>query len=118
MNFSHRGFSLIELIVVIAVIAAIALVVVPGISNFMEEAKTSSESRSIHLWNSIYQQVLAANPDFPHTTWETASQALANGYTTNIGNLEVTYQASLPDFINPGDPTFVAGTGITAAPAP
>lgn len=114
---SSSGFSLIELIVIIAVIGSIVTIAISAISNFEENARKASDMRNIQLWNNTYLHALAADPDFPDDNWQVASAALSNGFTAELGPISMNYQAPKPDFTHPGDPTFLPGTGITAAPA-
>lgn len=69
-RLTHKGFSLVELLVVIAVIAILATVAIPNITNVTRNATTAKAMRNA--------QSLAS----------AASLARTAGYTTNWGTIE------------------------------
>jgi type IV pilus assembly protein PilA len=117
---SKKGFSLIELIVVIAVIAAIAAVIVPSISNFNDEARRTSDSRNVQLWNQTYLEARAANAagmpavEAAYASGETVPAIHATA-TVGVGDTDIVFDA--PEFtLGAGSVTFAEGTGLAYTP--
>ena len=54
-----KGFTLIELLAVIVILAIIALIATPIIINIINDAKTSSNERSIELYGSAIKNAIA-----------------------------------------------------------
>lgn len=111
------GFSLIELIVVIAIMAVLAGIILPVVMDLRTTSGLASQQRNIQLWNQIYSEACSAKQDLASVgDWNTISNDLAAGVTANVGDKAVTFACPKPPFINAGEPTFVPGKGITAAP--
>jgi prepilin-type N-terminal cleavage/methylation domain-containing protein len=113
----RRGFSLVELIVVIVVLAVIAGIIIPVMYDMVDKSRVASQAKNISAWNEMYASACAASSDFASKAeWNTVSNDLAAGVTAQVGNQAVTFACQKPQFINAGEPTFVPGKGITAAP--
>jgi prepilin-type N-terminal cleavage/methylation domain-containing protein len=113
----NKGFSLVELIVVIAIIGIIAGVIIPIVSNVRDASQLAIQSRNIQTWNQIYTNACAADSTIASVAdWSEVSNSLEAGVTANVGDKAVTFACQKPQFINAGNPTFVPGKGITAAP--
>jgi len=115
----EKGFSLIELIVVVSVIAVISTVILPMMMDMAGTGRIVTEQRNIQLWNGVYLDAYAVEPALAAVNdWNAISTRMAAGVTSDLGEGEVTFACQPPVFINVGDPDFVPGRGITAAPAP
>jgi hypothetical protein len=104
-------------VVVIALIAVVSAIIIPMIADMRVTSRTMTEVRNIQLWNATYTDACTANSDLSAiNSWNNISTLLAAGVTANVGNEAVTFACPVPQFINAGEPTFVPGRGITAAP--
>jgi len=94
----HRGFSLVELLVVIAVIAIIAAIAIPNISSITGAADDAKDQRNAQNIASVYSAAIAADAQETQTDLESATEAtvidaLRDGVTGNVGSLtNSTYQ--------------------------
>lgn len=102
---------------VIALIAVVSAIIIPMIADMRDTSRTTTQARNIQIWNQTYSEACSASPELvSHATWNIISADLAAGVTVDVGNEAVTFACPVPQFINAGEPTFVPGRGITAAP--
>jgi len=114
---SKLAFSLIELIIVIALIAIFASVSTWYVYGVLKASKVTIDNQNVQLWNTVYSNTIAAQPEFADLDWSDASGQLAAGVQIAIGGTVFTMKADKPAFANDADPVFEKGKGIISAPA-
>jgi len=113
---SNKAFSLIELIVVISIIAIVAGALTIHTLGVVGASNKASDKRNAQMWNEVYTNVVAVEPSFSNLSWSDASSNLAAGVAINVGSDKMNFYAPKPSFHSSGDPTFIAGIGITNVP--
>ena len=64
----HKGFSLIEMLVVIAVIGIIAAITLPSVSNVNDSAKTARDQRNAQNFCSMFNGAKVSGVAFASST--------------------------------------------------
>lgn len=104
---NHKGFSLIEMLVVIAVIGIIAAIAVPSIGRINDSAKDATYRRNAQNLASVFSSAQAAGVDFASGTSPTETTVI--GATITGG--------SVSDALSPFNGTFFGLPGLNATDA-
>ncbi len=96
-----------------AVVAVIAGAIIWATYGVVGAAKGASDKQNVAAWNTVYCNLIVADPSFSDYGWSDASSRLAAGVEVTSGGATMVFLAPLPDFTNADIPdTFEKGKGL------
>ena len=127
----HKGFTLIEMLIVIVVIAILALIVIPRLLGAGRKAKEASLRGDLHQLRNAIQQFEADMGDYPSALTQLVEAKGSTGFGTGGSGIaldDTGYQGPYlrtPDWGLPKDPftnaadwTYAKASGDVASASP